>query len=98
MAVDRRGRCQISRDTKRKLFCICTCNYTAASSPENDDRIHCFRTRNTVKLAASTGNPSAAVAASAHPPVLWSSRRKPGKCMHTNYRSLTFRIYSSVQF
>ena len=36
-------------------------------------------TRNAVKLAASAGNPSAAVAASAHPPVLWSSRRKPGK-------------------
>ncbi|XP_050600344.1 dual 3',5'-cyclic-AMP and -GMP phosphodiesterase 11-like isoform X3 [Bombus affinis] len=34
-------------------------------------------TRNAVKLAASAGNPSAAVAASAHPPVLWSSRRKP---------------------
>ncbi|XP_076752724.1 dual 3',5'-cyclic-AMP and -GMP phosphodiesterase 11 isoform X1 [Xylocopa sonorina] len=77
MAVDRQGRCQISRDAKRKLFCICTCNYTAASSPENDDRVHCFRTRNAVKLAASAGNPSAAVAASAHPPVLWSSRRKP---------------------
>ncbi|XP_024939186.1 dual 3',5'-cyclic-AMP and -GMP phosphodiesterase 11 isoform X3 [Cephus cinctus] len=34
--------------------------------------------RNAVKLAASAGNPAAAVAASAHPPVLWSSRRKPG--------------------
>lgn len=35
---------------------------------------------NAVKLAASGGKPSVAVAASAHPPVLWSSRRKPGKC------------------
>nr|KAF7404073.1 hypothetical protein H0235_014767 [Vespula pensylvanica] len=32
---------------------------------------------NAVKLAASGGKPSVAVAASAHPPVLWSSRRKP---------------------
>ncbi|XP_043516046.1 dual 3',5'-cyclic-AMP and -GMP phosphodiesterase 11-like isoform X5 [Frieseomelitta varia] len=77
MALDRRNRCETNRDTKRKLFCICTCSYTTASSPENDDRIHCFSTRNAVKLAASAGNPSAAVAASAHPPVLWSSRRKP---------------------
>lgn len=38
-------------------------------------------TRNAVKLAASAGNPTAAVAAAAHPPVLWSSRRKPGKSM-----------------
>lgn len=38
--------------------------------------------RNAVKLAASGGNPAAAVAASAHPPVLWSSRRKPGKSFH----------------
>ncbi|XP_050476275.1 dual 3',5'-cyclic-AMP and -GMP phosphodiesterase 11-like isoform X2 [Bombus huntii] len=82
MALDRQGRCETNRDTnrdtRRKLFCICTCSYTSASSPENDDSIHCFRTRNAVKLAASAGNPSAAVAASAHPPVLWSSRRKPG--------------------
>nr|XP_033196834.1 uncharacterized protein LOC117160284 isoform X2 [Bombus vancouverensis nearcticus] len=81
MALDRQGRCETNRDTnrdtRRKLFCICTCSYTSASSPENDDSIHCFRTRNAVKLAASAGNPSAAVAASAHPPVLWSSRRKP---------------------
>jgi len=35
--------------------------------------------RNAVKLAASGGNPAAAVPGSAHPPVLWSSRRKPGK-------------------
>ncbi|XP_047362344.1 dual 3',5'-cyclic-AMP and -GMP phosphodiesterase 11-like isoform X2 [Vespa velutina] len=33
---------------------------------------------NAVKLAASGGKPSVAVASSAHPPVLWSSRRKPG--------------------
>ncbi|XP_068968084.1 dual 3',5'-cyclic-AMP and -GMP phosphodiesterase 11-like isoform X2 [Bombus flavifrons] len=82
MALDRQGRCETNRDTnrdtRRKLFCICTCSYTSASSPENDDSVHCFRTRNAVKLAASAGNPSAAVAASAHPPVLWSSRRKPG--------------------
>ena len=43
MALDRQGRCETIRDTKRKLFCICTCSYTTASSPENDDRIHCFR-------------------------------------------------------
>ncbi|KAG6796070.1 dual 3',5'-cyclic-AMP and -GMP phosphodiesterase 11 isoform X2 [Apis mellifera caucasica] len=82
MALDRQSRCETIRDTKRKLFCICTCSYTAAS-PENDDTIHCFRTRNAVKLAASAGNPSAAVAASAHPPVLWSSRRKPELSMQT---------------
>ncbi|KZC08927.1 hypothetical protein WN55_00318 [Dufourea novaeangliae] len=82
MAVGRQGRHRVGRDTNRKLFCICTCSYTAASSPENDDSVHCFRTRNAVKLAASAGNPTAALAASAHPPVLWSSRRKPGKCIH----------------
>lgn len=42
MALDRQSRCETIRDTKRKLFCICTCSYTAAS-PENDDTIHCFR-------------------------------------------------------
>lgn len=42
MALDRQSRCDTIRDTKRKLFCICTCSYTAAS-PENDDTIHCFR-------------------------------------------------------
>lgn len=47
MALDRQGRCETNRDTnrdtRRKLFCICTCSYTSASSPENDDSIHCFR-------------------------------------------------------
>ena len=55
-------------------------------------------TRNAVKLAASAGNPSAAVAASAHPPVLWSSRRKPGKFMYTRIISYSsyFKIHSLI--
>jgi len=45
--------------------------------------VDCFTgSRNAIKLAASGGNSAAAVAASAHPPVLWSSRRKPGKSFH----------------
>ncbi|XP_017876579.2 dual 3',5'-cyclic-AMP and -GMP phosphodiesterase 11 isoform X8 [Ceratina calcarata] len=76
MAVARQG--QIGRDTnfnsKRKLFCMCTRGFT---SPEDTGILDYFGTRNAVKLAASAGNPSAAVAAAAHPPVLWSSRRKP---------------------
>ncbi|KAG7205539.1 hypothetical protein KM043_007517 [Ampulex compressa] len=79
MAVGRQGRCRIGRDNQRKLFCICTCSCAAASSPEADEAPDGFCSRNAVKLAASAGNPAAAVAASAHPPVLWSSRRKPGK-------------------
>lgn len=51
-------------------------------------------TRNAVKLAASAGNPSAAVAASAHPPVLWSSRRKPGESNSILYYFILF--YSLV--
>ena len=51
MALDRQGRCETNRDTKRKLFCICTCSYTTASSPENDDRIHCFRKSSRRQLA-----------------------------------------------
>lgn len=43
MALDRQGHCDTNRDTRRKLFCICTCSYTSASSPENDDSVHCFR-------------------------------------------------------
>lgn len=44
--------------------------------------------RKSIKLAASAGNPvlaaaAAAAAAPAHPPVLWSSRRKPGKFHRT---------------
>ncbi|XP_026667667.1 dual 3',5'-cyclic-AMP and -GMP phosphodiesterase 11 isoform X2 [Ceratina calcarata] len=85
MAVARQG--QIGRDTnfnsKRKLFCMCTRGFT---SPEDTGILDYFGTRNAVKLAASAGNPSAAVAAAAHPPVLWSSRRKPDLsyflCLH----------------
>lgn len=41
-SVGRAAARSIGRDTRRKLFCICTCGYTA-SSPDNDDSVHCFR-------------------------------------------------------
>ncbi|XP_071633561.1 dual 3',5'-cyclic-AMP and -GMP phosphodiesterase 11 isoform X2 [Temnothorax longispinosus] len=82
MAIDgRRRRCPANhRDSRRRLFCSCTCSCTTSSSPEIEEPPDGFCSRNAVKLAASGGNPAAAaaVAASAHPPVLWSSRRKPG--------------------
>ncbi|XP_029158686.1 dual 3',5'-cyclic-AMP and -GMP phosphodiesterase 11-like isoform X1 [Nylanderia fulva] len=79
MAI-RGGQCRFlaNRDGRRRLFCSCTCSCATSSSPEIEEQPDGFCSRNAVKLAASGGNPAAAVAASAHPPVLWSSRRKHG--------------------
>ncbi|XP_012059064.1 PREDICTED: uncharacterized protein LOC105622253 [Atta cephalotes] len=55
------------------------------------------RSRNAVKLAASGGNPSSAIAASAHPPVLWSSRRKPGSNLHQEIEAAASDFRSSAE-
>ncbi|XP_063975881.1 dual 3',5'-cyclic-AMP and -GMP phosphodiesterase 11 isoform X3 [Diachasmimorpha longicaudata] len=55
----------------------------------NEDHKKNMGSRNAVKLAASAGNPvvaAAPAAATAHPPVLWSSRRKPG--LYLQHRSI----------
>lgn len=64
---------------RRITFC-CVTFYQTFRKNRNIQRSKWFAgSRNAVKLAASGGTPAAAIAASAHPPVLWSSRRKPGK-------------------
>lgn len=52
--------------------------------------------RNAVKLAANGANPAAA-AASAHPPVLWSSRRK-GKLLCSLFDVASLLATSNQEF